>query len=307
MSSLSWRKVGVLAVAVVVGGACGRSGLLELEPEPEDGSGVRDLAQPGLDLSVVDLGRVDLAGRDLSSPRDLGPRDLGPRDLSLPRDLTPPPRDLVGVDLTGFDLAPPPVDLSPPPDLSLTCPGGCDDNNPCTVDACDPNTGRCVFAPAPNGTGCDDGNFCSVGDRCVAGRCLGAAPRDCSDGNSCTFDVCSQQAQACVHQNRPNGAQCDDNNRCTFGDRCFNGSCMGLPRVCNDFNVCTVDSCEPSTGVCVFTPANGALCNDNNPCTTNDACTMGRCTGTPVTDGLQCVVPRGAGCCTAGMCTIGGC
>jgi hypothetical protein len=39
-------------------------------------------------------------------------------------------------------------------------PGSCDDNNPCTVDTCDPVAG-CLYAP----TNCDDGNVCTV-DSC---------------------------------------------------------------------------------------------------------------------------------------------
>lgn len=318
--SSAWRVVGVLAVAVAVGGACGRTALLELPPEDDLGGardlgGVRDLGVPEdlavpIDFGRVDFGRVDFGVRDLSSPRDLSL----PRDLTPPPDLSPPPRDLSGVDLVGFDLAPPPVDLAPvvdlapPPDLLVPCPGPCDDNNPCTVDACDMTTGRCVFTPAPNDTPCDDGDFCSVADRCIAGRCVAGAPRDCNDGNSCTVDFCSSSARMCLHQPRPNGAGCDDGNRCTSADRCVNAVCVGIPRTCNDGNVCTIDRCEPSTGACVFIPtAEGVLCNDNNPCTSGDTCTMGRCVGQPVADGLQCVLPFGQGCCTAGVCAVNGC
>jgi hypothetical protein len=47
-------------------------------------------------------------------------------------------------------------------------PVNCDDQNPCTVDACDPATGQCVYRPVD----CDDGNACTL-DRCnpVTGVC----------------------------------------------------------------------------------------------------------------------------------------
>jgi hypothetical protein len=49
---------------------------------------------------------------------------------------------------------------------------------------------------------------------------------------------------------------------------------------CNDNNVCTNDSCNTGTGLCVATP-NTAPCNDNNACTSNDTCGGGVCAGTP--------------------------
>ena len=52
---------------------------------------------------------------------------------------------------------------------------------------------------------CDDGAFCTVDDSCIDGVCTGSV-RDCSDGNSCTFDTCSQSA-GCQHQ--------DDTNVCS--------------------------------------------------------------------------------------------
>jgi hypothetical protein len=49
--------------------------------------------------------------------------------------------------------------------------------------------------------------------------------------------------------------------------------CQGI--ICNDNNLCTVDTCDPAAGACVFTPKD---CNDNNPCTT-DSCnpSNGKC------------------------------
>ncbi|MDI7269410.1 MAG: hypothetical protein QME96_15590, partial [Myxococcota bacterium] len=52
------------------------------------------------------------------------------------------------------------------------------------------------------------------------------------------------------------------------------------PIVCNDFNVCTDDSCNPATGLCVYA-ANTAPCEDGNPCTTPDRCSGGACVAGP--------------------------
>jgi len=53
-------------------------------------------------------------------------------------------------------------------------PAPCDDGNPCTADSCDP--AGCVQTPAPDGSACDDGSAATLGDRCVAGACVGVAP-----------------------------------------------------------------------------------------------------------------------------------
>jgi len=54
---------------------------------------------------------------------------------------------------------------------------------------------------------------------------------------------------------------------------------------CNDYNVCTVDSCSGS-GQCQNTPVNnGTSCNDGASCTSNDQCTAGQCSGTSTCSG----------------------
>lgn len=62
--------------------------------------------------------------------------------------------------------------------VDLSCPGGCDDGQPCTDDACDPMLGCTHTSDAMNA--CDDGNACTVGDACNSrGIC------QASDQNSC--------------------------------------------------------------------------------------------------------------------------
>ncbi len=153
----------------------------------------------------------------------------------------------------------------------------CEDQNPCTADSCDPAKG-CVFGPANDGAPCSDGNACTTGDHCAGGACVGTA-RVCDDQNPCTTDFCDEKTGACVFT--PNTAPCDDGNACTTGDACQEGVCLGAPRVCDDINSCTADSCDPAVG-CVFQPANdGKKCSDGNLCTTDDVCSSGKCAGTP--------------------------
>ncbi|MFQ5666661.1 MAG: TolB family protein [Candidatus Binatia bacterium] len=67
------------------------------------------------------------------------------------------------------------------------------------------------------------------------------------------------------------------------------GSCSPSGMACDDANPCTTnDTCQ--AGVCTGTPNSGLACDDGNPCTRNDTCQAGICTGgtTPLT---QCRLP----------------
>ena len=73
---------------------------------------------------------------------------------------------------------------------------------------------------------------------------------------------------------------------------CTDGACVWeVAVVCNDWNPCTQDLCEPMTG-CSHAPADGVACDDDDPCTIDDACTGGVCAaGAPYPcTGLPCVV-----------------
>lgn len=73
----------------------------------------------------------------------------------------------------------------------------------------------------------------------------------CDDGNPCTDDRC-EPTFGCVFQ--PHLRPCDDGDRCTTGDQCRAGACVGgAPTVCDDGDRCTTDACEPDAG-CVSRP-----------------------------------------------------
>jgi len=159
-----------------------------------------------------------------------------------------------------------------------TCGGGvaanCADDNPCTDDSCDSEIG-CIHQD--NNLPCSDDDVCTTGDLCVEGQCVGGAPLDCDDANSCTDDSCNA-GTGCIQA--ANQADCDDGNACTFGDHCEQGECVFVQLLeCDDSNPCTDDFCDPDLG-CV-NQDNLAPCSDGDPCTANDQCAGGQCVSGP--------------------------
>lgn len=159
----------------------------------------------------------------------------------------------------------------------------CQDNNPCTTDAC--YMGQCQYTPVPleDWVPCDDGNPCTYPDACIYGQCGAVGKVNCDDNNPCTTDACTgtdyQDPKGCIHTNNTN--PCNDGNACTVDDNCQLGLCQsGTPVNCDDENSCTADSCDQSSGNCLHTPVqNGTTCNDQNGCTEMDVCKNGTCAG----------------------------
>ncbi len=154
----------------------------------------------------------------------------------------------------------------------------CNDDNQCTLDSCELDTGECVNTPISGP--CNDNDPCTIGDTCQEGQCVPGTPLDCDDNKICTEDYCGNQG-TCIHA--PTTGPCDDGNECTGGDHCIGGNCIaGNPMNCNDYNICTNDSCDPAVG-CV-NANNQALCNDYDMCTQVDKCAGGLCVGTAPLD-----------------------
>lgn len=69
---------------------------------------------------------------------------------------------------------------------------------PCKQSVCDETIGQCVIVAASDDTPCDDGVFCTVGDRCVSGQCTGHEAQTCGlQPPSCQVVVCHEDAQSC--------------------------------------------------------------------------------------------------------------
>ncbi len=170
----------------------------------------------------------------------------------------------------------------------------------CNTGICDETLDACAPMPIPDGATCEDGAYCTVTDTCIAGACVGGAPRQCGAvGGSCRDGVCDEALDACTGDPVADGTTCEDGQFCTSGDTCVAGNCMGGgPRNCSAANgVCRVGTCNETTNVCVPAPSpDGTTCDDGLFCTTADRCTAGACGGTM------------RNCASAGgECTIGSC
>ncbi len=187
----------------------------------------------------------------------------------------------------------------------------CDDDNPCTDDACD-GLGGC--ASLPNTASCDDGDPCTVTDTCSDEECAGfeiacdcQADADCAgleDGDLCNGTlICDLGAL-------PYQCKVDPDTISTCPE----------PPVGPDA-ICLEANCDPTTGLCSLLPDHGGLaCDDGDACTVGDVCQEGICSPgvaancddeNPCTDSdcdpvLGCLVSNNLAPCDDGnVCTIG--
>jgi hypothetical protein len=156
----------------------------------------------------------------------------------------------------------------------------CADDNFCTDDTCNPDSGLCVYVP--NTASCDDGVACSTGDVCNGGSCMGTLTDSlCDDSNPCTSDWCSTDG-GCNHAAAE--ASCSDGDPCTI-DTCVGMACKSAAKICNDGNDCTGDNCDPSSGECVTSAIIGGACVLSDACVVGAGCVEGKCV---VTEALVC-------------------
>ena len=195
-------------------------------------------------------------------------------------------------------------------------PAVCDDADPCTSDLCDPASG-CFHTPSD--APCDDGDPCTDGDRCVAGRCEGAASV-CDDQNPCTADMCELTTLGCTHTPMAPGP-CDDGDPCTYA-ACEAGQCVVTavdPECCSGDDACAapLERCDEATNRCAAVQcapcASASECGTGNRCEAlagRSVCTVDCSAGAPCPAGSTCeplasggahCVPLGGACpCPAG-------
>ena len=115
--------------------------------------------------------------------------------------------------------------------------------DPCTRMQCVSN--KCVKTFTTNS--CDLGDACTTNDKCQLGECqpgnwicpypeVCVKDDDCSTGGyirgiSCIIRMC-MPSQRCEEVTVEDGAFCDDDDPCTYGDRCKSGECISGDFLC---------------------------------------------------------------------------
>lgn len=146
---------------------------------------------------------------------------------------------------------------------------------------CDPMTGACSNPEKPENTLCDDGDRCTLNDRCIVGSCMPVSTVTCAAMDAChDAGVCDKVTGLCSNPEKPEGTVCDDGNACTVNDVCIAGGCTaGAVVDCVASDGChDTGACDPMTGQCSNPEKpTGTPCDDNNACTANDRCVSGVC------------------------------
>lgn len=125
----------------------------------------------------------------------------------------------------------------------------CDDDNPCTHDECRGPDG-CRFVPLA--LACDDGDACTLDDRCDNGVCVPGAPRECNDHLPCTLDQCDP-ASGCIHvPSCPASEVCDAEGNCCLP----RWSCGDLAHECQQVtdgcgNLVDCGGCQDPLAACI--------------------------------------------------------
>ena len=185
---------------------------------------------------------------------------------------------------------------------AIVCP---QDDDPCTLAACDPGSGECMDSPAPDGVACSDADPCTEAESCVAGVCEGipvvcedddpctvaeacqadgtcapSAVIDCPDGEACQASTCNPEG-GCELVAKPDGASCGIT-WCAAGDLfvteiCDQGACVVYSEDCGAaaepcvLADCTLDGCTTEL------EHEGGECYDDDPCTITTECDLGAC------------------------------
>lgn len=143
---------------------------------------------------------------------------------------------------------------------------GCDDGDPCTIDACGP-TWQCTHAPAPDGFRPDATRIC-CGGVARAGNCCTVA--QCGPASRCTGTAATCAAMGDVAMNNDwNDAYCTQHAGCSLGS-CRYWGCVGP-------SDCYVHWCNGTATAC--SALSVAACAAQAGCSVQaNACTANRCT-----------------------------
>ena len=184
-------------------------------------------------------------------------------------------------------------------------------SNGCQRGVCDPNSGACGFEESS--ASCVDDVSCTIGECGSDGRCTQTPENDlCSDGASCTEDVClgiripGGDGTGCAYL--PDDSVCDQSRDACFVDVCAPAAAGASSSTGCTTRVppgaCASDArCDFMTGVCEKTAdplMTSGQCSDGDPCNGEE---------TLSNDGMSCVssghCPESTNSCFESICVIG--
>ncbi|MCA9618743.1 MAG: hypothetical protein KC731_06970, partial [Myxococcales bacterium] len=160
------------------------------------------------------------------------------------------------------------------------CPGA-NGNADCS-ESCNESDQACT-ANDPNGSACNDGQYCNGTDTCMNGSCSQHSGDPCAgnvgDGDGDCSESCNESADNCT-ANDPQGSSCNDGVFCNGGDSCnASGSCaqhLGDPCLgfVGDFDADCSESCNELNDSCTADDPDGETCLINGMfgCCTNGNC-----------------------------------
>ncbi len=183
--------------------------------------------------------------------------------------------------------------------------GGSGDNGETSLPVITPGNGGGGGVVDPDPETCSKEWKCISWGDCIGGiqqrKCTcdcerstdcGTAPSEtrkceCESNSDCSERECfaaSCENYECMYKPE-SGTSCDDGDYCTTDDSCENGTCISGEFTCEcrvdgdcDTLACKIASCAGNK--CQYARAqNGTDCDDDNSCTSDDACKDGECTG----------------------------
>lgn len=119
-------------------------------------------------------------------------------------------------------------------------------NKDCVKGVCISNNFNSYFCkeePLSEKTPCNDGNACTIMDKCDGkGKCIEGKLLDCAESkDACAIGVCNPQT-GCEKISFPDGTTCIPDDPCYVEGKCNKSKCEGK-FLCDDGKDCTEDSC----------------------------------------------------------------
>ncbi|MSP93463.1 MAG: hypothetical protein EXR79_17005 [Myxococcales bacterium] len=142
-----------------------------------------------------------------------------------------------------------------------------DDDPACLRDVCDTKSGKCAPVALPkNGTACDDGNPCTVGDTCAGGSCKGPVQVcECQQDSDCAAKEDGDVCNGTLYCDKQAG-------KCTVNP----ATVVVCPAAFDE--TCLANVCNKKTGICGMLPVHqGNKCDSDSVCSAGGWCNFGVC------------------------------